>query len=50
MYSFDTVDTAYKYESIQHGYEVIGYDEEEEREDDFFTEISEEEFDEEFIL
>jgi hypothetical protein len=29
MYSFDNTDNSYKYESIQHGYEVDYYDEEE---------------------
>ena len=29
MYSFDNKDNSYKYESIQHGYEVEYYDEEE---------------------
>jgi hypothetical protein len=29
MYSFDNKDNSYKYESIQHGYEVDYYDEEE---------------------
>ena len=29
MYSFDRTDNSYKYESIQHGYEVEYYDEEE---------------------
>ena len=29
MYSFDRVDNSYKYESIQHGYAVEYYDEEE---------------------
>ena len=28
MYSFDRTDNSYKYESIQHGYEVEYYDEE----------------------
>ena len=28
MYSFDNTDNSYKYESIQHGYEVEYYDEE----------------------
>ncbi len=27
MYSFDNTDNSYKYESIQHGYEVEYYDE-----------------------
>jgi len=27
MYSFDRTDNSYKYESIQHGYEVEYYDE-----------------------
>ena len=30
MYSFDNTDNSYKYESIQHGYEVIEYYDEEE--------------------
>jgi len=29
MYSFDRTDNSYKYESIQHGYEVEYYDDEE---------------------
>ena len=29
MYSFDNKDNSYKYESIQHGYEVEYYDDEE---------------------
>lgn len=29
MYSFDNKDNSYKYESIQHGYEVEYYDEDE---------------------
>ena len=29
MYSFDRTDNSYKYESIQHGYEVDYYDDEE---------------------
>lgn len=29
MYSFDNTDNSYKYESIQHGYEVEYYEEEE---------------------
>lgn len=29
MYSFDRTDNSYKYESIQHGYAVEYYDEEE---------------------
>ena len=29
MYSFDNKDNSYKYESIQHGYEVDYYDDEE---------------------
>jgi len=29
MYSFDNTDNSYKYESIQHGYEVEYYDEDE---------------------
>lgn len=48
MYSFDVVNDQYKYESIQHGYEVLEY--EEETEEDLFEDISEEEFDEEFVM
>jgi hypothetical protein len=29
MYSFDNKDNSYKYESIQHGYEIEYYDDEE---------------------
>ena len=29
MYSFDNNDNSYKYESIQHGYEIEYYDEDE---------------------
>ena len=29
MYSFDNKDNSYKYESIQHGYEIDYYDDEE---------------------
>lgn len=48
MYSFDNTDNQYKYESIQHGYEVLEY--EDETEEDLFEDISEEEFDEEFAM
>lgn len=52
MYSWDIDSTEYKYETIQHGYEVLDYEEEQDGEDIEISieTISEEEFDDEFSL
>jgi hypothetical protein len=52
MYSWERNTNEYKYETIQHGYEVLEYEDEQDGEDieEIIETISEEEFDEEFAM
>ncbi len=52
MYSWERNTNEYKYETIQHGYEVLEYEDEQDGEDieEIIETISEEEFDEEFSM